>query len=84
MNKSLWEQNAEIVSGHVSEQVSEHVLLLLQFGTFSGFEAIVLTANALCSLVRKENPASRACGKKLILEQNGEIEGNWKCGSFRM
>ena len=28
-----------------------------------GFAAIFLTANALCSPVRKENPASRACGK---------------------
>ena len=57
------EQNFEHVSEHVSEQVSEHVFLL-NFGIFSGFAAIFLTANALCSPARKENPASITCGKK--------------------
>ena len=38
---------------------------LCKIGTCSAVAAIFLTANALCSLVRKENPASRACGKKL-------------------
>ena len=37
--------------------------ILCKIGTFSGFAAIFLTANALYSPVRKENPASRACGK---------------------
>ena len=37
--------------------------ILCKIETFSGFAAIFLTANALYSPVRKENPASRACGK---------------------
>ena len=45
---------------------------LLQIGTCLGFAAIFLTANALCSPVRKENPASRACGKK----SNSNFAGN--------
>ena len=46
-----------------SEQVSGQVFLL-QIWTLLGLAAIFLTANALCSPVRKENPASRACGNK--------------------
>ena len=46
--------------------------ILCKIGTFSGFAAIFLTANALYSPVRKENPASRACGKK---EEDEEEEG---------
>ena len=69
LNKSNLEQNSEIC-GHVLVTflvpflVTFLVTFLLQIGTCSGFVAIFLTANALCSPVRKENPASRACGKK--------------------
>ena len=38
---------------------------LCKIGTGSGFAAIFLTANTLCSPVRQENPASRACGKNM-------------------
>ena len=62
LKKSILEQNAEIVPGALWFR-SEHVFLM-QIGTFLGFAAIFLTANALYSPVRKENPASRACGKK--------------------
>ena len=40
------------------------VTFLCGIGTLSGFAAIFRTANSLCSPVRKESPASRACGKK--------------------
>ena len=55
--KSILEQNAEIVPGTFLAG------FLLQIVTCLGFAAIFLTANALFSPVRKENPASRACGK---------------------
>ena len=62
LKKSILEQNAEIVPSALRVRCGQY--FLLQIGTFSGFAAIFLTANALCSPVRKENPASRACGKK--------------------
>ena len=65
LKKSILEQHSEIC-GCVSGYVSGYVFLL-QIGIVSGFAAIFLTANALCSPVRKENPASRACGKKKTL-----------------
>ena len=39
------------------------VRFLCGIGAVSGFAAIFLTAKSLCSLVRKENAASRACGE---------------------
>ena len=61
------EQNAEIGPGRFPGRFPSRFpsAILCKIGTFSGFAAIFLTANALCSPVRKENPASRACGKKL-------------------
>ena len=61
---SILEQNAEIVPSALRVRCGQY--FLMQIGTFSGFAAIFLTANALCSPVRKENPASRACGKKRL------------------
>ena len=59
------EQNAEIGPGRFPGRFPSRFpsAILCKIGTFSGFAAIFLTANALCSPVRKENPASRACGK---------------------
>ena len=56
------ELSAEIVPTRFPSRFPSR--LLLQIGTVLGRMAIFLTANALCSPVRKENPASRACGKK--------------------
>ena len=62
------EQNAEIGPGRFPGTFPSRFpsAILCKIGTFSGFAAILLTANALYSPVRKENPASRACGKKVI------------------
>ena len=59
---AILEQNAEIDPSAL--RVGSRQVFLMQIGACSGLAAIFLTANALCSPVRKENPASRACGKK--------------------
>ena len=64
------EKCARHVSGHVS------VRFLCKIATFSGFAVILLTANSLCSPVRQENPASRACGKKKQTVFLGDLNGH--------
>ena len=52
--------------------------MLCKIGTFSGFAALFLTANTLYSPVRKENPASRACGNYKTVRKGRGSQGPFR------